>query len=427
MTSVARWDVLELPVPGPAGVLFRHTSGATAYAEPFRSGDDWLVRYSPSLEGTWSYDGGTLECTPATSRGPVRRSGTTLRWADGTPYHPLTTTWFGDPHQWAAARPALAASPFNRVRLRMSEAAEQQVRDLLAADIVADVLLPMDEAVVRDAVNRLAAYRNVNWCLSPANTPPDTPPGAAASDVRRLAELIAELDPSHHLISMHEATDPGPPWLTHLSVRIENLRGVSALRLAHAKPVFVDACGHEGNGTTPDTSLRPEEMLTRIWEGTVRGAYVTHGEWYVDPSSASAGPEAAHVRRRTGMVPWSDGGSRPTGVVAQRLRLLREVLDDLPDGVEPIDDYRDAPTLAVPGSYYLQYLGEHQFPDRTFSLPEGGYDVDVLDVWNHSVRRTHETVTATSGSGGAGGGGAGTLTVRLPGTQYQAIQIRRTS
>ncbi|TDW81864.1 hypothetical protein EV137_7874 [Kribbella pratensis] len=391
MTSVARWDVLELPVPAPAGVLFRHTSGATAYVEPFQSDDGWVVRYSPDLEGVWSYDGGTVECTPATSHGPVRRAGTTLRWADGTPYHPLTTTWFGDPAQWAAARPALAASPFNRVRLRVSDGIEDQVRDLLAADIVADIVLPTDSSVVRAAVNRLAAYRNVTWCLE------------SADRSRELAELIAELDSSRHLISMHEATDPGPPWLTHLSVRLENLRGVSALRVAHAKPVFVDACGHEGNGTTPDTSLRPEEMLTRIWEGIVRGAYVTHGEWYVDPSSVS-------------VVPWSDGGSRPTGVVARRLRLLREVLDELPAGVEPIDDYRDAPTLAVPGSYYLQYLGEHQFPDRTFSLPEGEYDVDVLDVWNHSVRRTRESVAD-----------AGTLTVRLPGTQYQAIQIRRAS
>ena len=389
MTSVARWDVLELPVAGPTGVHFRHASGATAYAESFQSEDGWLVRFSPDLEGEWSGSSGIeFTCTPGTSRGPVRRFGTALRWADGTPYHPLTTSWFGRPDQWAAARPAIAASPFNRVRLAFSETIEDQVRDLLTPGIVADVILPLDEATIRAAVNRLSAYRNVTWCLSPTSTP-------QATDVRRLAELIAELDPSHHLISMHEATDPGPPWLTHLSVRLENLRGVSALRRDYAKPVFVDACGHEGNGTTPDTSLRPEEMLTRIWEGTVRGAYVTHGEWYVD-------------------TPWSAGGSRPTGVVAQRLRLLREVLDELPDGVEPIDDYRDAPTLAVPGSYYLQYLGEHQFPDRTFSLPEGAYDVDVLDVWNHSVRRTRENVTDT-------------LTVRLPGTQYQAIQIRRTS
>ncbi|MGZ0152267.1 DUF5605 domain-containing protein [Kribbella sp. WER1] len=377
MTSVARWDVLELAIPEPT--VFRHASGATAYAEPFGE----RLRFSPDLEGEWSYPGGSFVCTPATSHGPVRRVGTTVRWADGTPYHPLTTEWFGQPEQWAAARPALAASPFNRVRLRESSALEEQVRDLLTADLVADVLLPADEPVVRDTVNRLAAFRNITWCLEPSG------------HSRRLAELIAELDPSRHLISMHEATDPGPPWLSHLSVRLENLRGVSVLRRNYAKPVFVDACGHEGDGTTPDTSLRPEELLTRIWEGTVRGAYVTHGESYVD-------------------APWSAGGSRPTGVVAQRLRLLREVLDELPDGVEPIDDYRDAPTLAVPGEYYLQYLGEHQFPDRTFTLPAGAYDVDVLDVWNHSVRRTREEVTDT-------------LTVRLPGRQYQAIQIRRAS
>ncbi|WP_432879052.1 DUF5605 domain-containing protein [Kribbella sp. CA-245084] len=384
MTSVARWDVLELPVSGPTGVTFRHSSGASAYAESFHSGG-WLIRFSPDLEGVWTYDGRTVECTRATSRGPVRRSGTALRWADGTAYHPLTTTWSGDAAQWATASAALAASPFDRVRLPLTDAVEKQVRDLLAAEIVADIVLPpSDPVAVRDAVNRLAAYRNVTWCLTDGS--------------RELAELVAELDSSRHLISMHEATDPGTPWLTHLSVRLENLRGVSVLRRDFAKPVFVDACGHEGNGVTPDTSLRPEEMLTRIWEGTVRGAYVTHGEWYVD---AEAGP-------------WSAGGPRPGGVVAQRLRLLREVLDELPDGVEPIDDYRDAPTLAVPGSYYLQYLGEHQFPDRTFSLPSGVYDVDVLDVWNHSVRRTRETVV-------------GTLTVRLPGTQYQAIQIRRAS
>jgi hypothetical protein len=384
MTSVARWDVLELPVPGPAGVVFHHASGASAYAESFQQGEDWLVRFSPDLEGSWTYDGGAVDCTPATSRGPVRRVGTTVRWADGTQFHPLTTEWFGRPEEWAAARPALAASPFNRVRLRVSVALEEQVRDLLAADVVADVVLPADEDVVRDLVNRLGAYRNVTWCLE------------TAADSRQLAELVAELDSSRHLISMHEATDPGPPWLTHLSVRLENLWTVSPLRRDYAKPVFVDACGHEGDGITPDTSLRPEELLTRIWEGTVRGAYVTHGESYGD-------------------APWSDGGPRPTGVVAQRLRLLREVLDELPDGAEPIDDYRDAPTLAVPGSYYLQYLGEHQFPDRTFTLPAGEYDVDVLDVWNHSVRSTKETVTSDA------------LIVRLPGTQYQAIQIRRTS
>jgi uncharacterized protein DUF5605 len=395
MTEVERWSMLELPVDGPVSTVFRHESGESAYAESFQDGGHWLIRFMPSLEGDWAgtLAGTSFTCVPATTPGPVRRDGTTFRRADGTPYHPLTTTWFdeGSDDRWAEARRALAASPFNRVRLRAGnpQHLDAQVRDLLAADVAAEILLPSDEPAIRHLVNRLAAYRNVSWCLD------------ASSNTRHLAELIAECDSSSHLISIHAApgaVDPGAPWFTHLSVPLENLRGVSALRRDYAKPVVVDACGYEGDGTTPDTSLRPEELLTRIWEGTVRGAHVSHGEWYVDSDRG----------------PWSAGGPRATGVVAQRLRLLREVLDELPDGVEPIDDYRDAPTLAVPGSYYLQYLGEHQFPERTFTLPAGTYQVDILDVWNHTVRRSHETVTDT-------------LTVRLPGTQYQAIQIRRAS
>ena len=390
MTQVERWGLLEVQVDGPVAVEFRHEHD-TAYVESFRDGDGWLIRFMPSLEGTWHYtladEPRTVTCTPATTPGPVRRSGTTLRSADGTPYHPLTTTWFGSEDNWAEACRALAASPFNRVRLRAHvdrlAFLDQQVQDLLAVEMAAEIVV---REVVPELVNRLAAYRNISWCLE------------ADTDVRGLAELIAEQDSGRHLISVHAAADPGVPWLTHLSVPLENLRGVSALRRDYAKPVHVDAAGYEGNGSTPETSLTGQEMLTRIWEGTVRGAHVAHGEWYVD---ADGGP-------------WSGGGVRPTGVVAQRLRLLREVLDELPDGVEPIDDYRDAPTLAVPGSYYLQYLGEHRFPERTFSLPAGSYQVEVLDVWNHSVRRTQETVSET-------------LTVRLPGTQYQAIQIRRST
>jgi len=390
MTQVERWGLLEVQVDGPVAVEFRHEHD-TAYVESFRDGDGWLIRFMPSLEGTWHYtladEPRTVTCTPATTPGPVRRSGTTLRSADGTPYHPLTTTWFGSEDNWAEACRALAASPFNRVRLRAHvdrlAFLDQQVQDLLAVEMAAEIVV---REVVPELVNRLAVYRNISWCLE------------ADTDVRGLAELIAEQDSGRHLISVHAAADPGVPWLTHLSVPLENLRGVSALRRDYAKPVHVDAAGYEGNGSTPETSLTGQEMLTRIWEGTVRGAHVAHGEWYVD---ADGGP-------------WSGGGVRPTGVVAQRLRLLREVLDELPDGVEPIDDYRDAPTLAVPGSYYLQYLGEHRFPERTFSLPAGSYQVEVLDVWNHSVRRTQETVSET-------------LTVRLPGTQYQAIQIRRST
>jgi hypothetical protein len=408
MSEVERWGVFEVSVDsGPTAVEFRPADGDPAYAESF-TGDDGrqTVRFMPDAEGEWSYElagrTGRFLCTPATdrNRGPVRRAGEDLRWADGSAYHPLTTTWFeqpGEPDRWVEARRAIAASPFDRVRLRARRDGQTrldaQVRELLAIGTGAEIVIPAVEAdggFLTDLVNRLAAYRNVTWCIDGEGD---------RRDWRSEAELVAEHDSGRHPIAVHAApgaVDPGPPWLTHLSVPLENLRGVSALRRDYRKPVHVDAAGYEGNGSSPDTSLTGPELLTRIWEGTVRGAHVAHGEWYAD---AEGGP-------------WSGGGARPTGAVAQRLRLLRHVLDELPAEIEPIDDYRDAPTLAVPGSYYLQYLGEHRFPERTFSLPAGTYQVEVLDVWNQTVRRYHETVTET-------------LTVQLPGTQYQAVQLRR--
>ncbi|TWD75170.1 uncharacterized protein DUF5060 [Kribbella amoyensis] len=408
VAEVERWGVFETSVDGGrVAVEFRHPDGDAAYVESFPGADGrQVVRFMPDLEGEWSFElaGETrrLVATPATgaNHGPVRRAGSELRWADGTAYRPLTTTWFdapGGPDRWAEACRAIAASPFDRVRLaaRPDEVTrlEQRVRDLLAAGVGAEVVIAdTGEEFLRDLVSRLAAYRNVLWSFED---------DGELRDWRREADLVAEYDSGRHLISVTAApvsVDPGSPWLTHLSVPLENLRGVSALRRDYAKPVHVDVCGYEGNGSDPATSLTGPEMLTRIWEGTVRGANVTHGEWYVDAEDG----------------PWSAGGSRPTGTVAQRLLLLRHVLDAMPDGVEPIEDYRDAPTLAVPGSYYLQYLGEHCFPERTFTLPEGTYQVEVLDVWNQTVASVEEKVTDT-------------LTVKLPGTQYQAVQIRRAS
>lgn len=405
MSEVERWGVFEVSLDGgPTAVEFRHADGQSAYAASF-TGDDGrqAVRFMPDAEGEWSYElagrAARFVCTPAAdrNRGPVRRAGEDLRWADGSAYHPLTTTWFEQadgPDRWVEARRAIAASPFDRVRLRARRDGlarlDGQVRDLLAIGTGAEIVIPADTGFPTDLVNRLAAYRNVTWCIEGDD---------ARRDWRTEAELVAEHDSGRHPVAVHAApgaVDPGPPWFTHLSVPLENLRGVSALRRDYRKPVHVDACGYEGNGSTPDTSLTGPELLTRIWEGTVRGGHVAHGEWYAD---AEGGP-------------WSGGGARPMGAVAQRLRMLRHVLDELPAEVEPIDDYRDAPTLAVPGSYYLQYLGEHQFPERTFSLPTGSYQVAVLDVWNQTVRRYREKVTET-------------LTVKLPGTQYQAVQLRR--
>ena len=106
MTQVERWGLFELQVDGPVGVDFHHDHDG-AYVESFPDGGRWLIRFMPSLEGTWHYkladEAHSFTCTQATTRGPVRSVGTELRWADGTPYHPLTTTWFGTEDNWPEA------------------------------------------------------------------------------------------------------------------------------------------------------------------------------------------------------------------------------------------------------------------------------------------------------------------------------------
>ena len=50
MTEVERWGLLELPADGPASVRFHHEHGDTAYAESFRTGDQWLIRFMPQMD-----------------------------------------------------------------------------------------------------------------------------------------------------------------------------------------------------------------------------------------------------------------------------------------------------------------------------------------------------------------------------------------
>lgn len=233
MSEVERWGVFEVSLDGgPTAVEFRHADGQSAYAASF-TGDDGrqTVRFMPDAEGEWSYElaGRTarLVCTPAAdrNRGPVRRAGEDLRWADGSAYHPLTTTWFEQadgPDRWVEARRAIAASPFDRVRLRARRDGlarlDDQVRDLLAIGTGAEIVIPADSGFLTDLVNRLAAYRNVTWCIEGDD---------ARRDWRTEAELVAEHDSGRHPVAVHAApgaVDPGTPWFTHLSVPLEKDR-----------------------------------------------------------------------------------------------------------------------------------------------------------------------------------------------------------
>lgn len=375
--TVERWGIFELAAGPNATAQFRcgdHYGFAAA------TGDG--IRFMPDAVGRWHYrvndvarTAGSFECVPAGqgNHGPVRVRGVDrLEYADGTRYRPLTTTC---EQLTDDAVKALADSPFNRVRTSVTADIEARVAELQRAGIEVELLLA---GLDISFVSRMAAYRNVWWSLPPR---PES-----VEDAR----LIAEYDYGHHPLTVHaepRGFDFGIPALTHLSLSMDNMRSVSRLREDYRKPIFVDYCGCEGDAPRPDHSLPAAEMVRRVWEGTIRGGHVGHGECY-----EQAG--------------WLSGEAVP------RLAFLRDIFAELPADAAPANDYYDGPMLAIAGQHYLQYLGEHQFPERRFRLPDGRYSVDLIDTWAMTIATLPDPVE-------------GEARVDLPGTQFQAVRLRR--
>lgn len=163
----------------------------------------------------------------------------------------------------------------------------------------------------------------------------------------------------------------------------------------HWKPVHIDQSGYEGDGDEPWQSLTAEEVVDQAWDGALRRRPVTHGEWYADDDGLT----------------WSADGGTLRGAAVERLRLLDGIVGQTPR--EAVYRDRDAPMLALDGEYYLEFCGEHRFPQREHELPEGRYAVEVIDAWEMTVRSlgVHD--------------GGGTVTVPLPAAEHQAIRVRR--
>lgn len=304
----------------------------------------------------------------------------------------------------------LESSPFDRVRMAAFatrctlDELEERVAELARIGVTAELVLlhPGDGladlgAAVRyleEVVPRLAPHENVWWSLS--SSPGDFP-FLTEHDWVRLAHLVAEEDPGHHPLSI--TVEAGSPLLwrrafTHGSVRARSPRDAWVRTRDHHLPVHMDMCGFEGDSHDPWHSLTAEEAVTMAWDGAVRRRNVTHGESYVDDDGLT----------------WSEDGGTLAGAAVPRLALLRSVVAGIPAEARYRD--RDAPMLELPGEFYLEFCGEHRFPQREYDVPAGRYEAEVIDTWEM-------TVTPLGVLEGEA------LTVPLPGTVGQAVRLRR--
>ena len=426
----------------------------------------WRYRTSANAH---ELDGKTGSITVAATgvHGPVKVANTYhFAYADGTPYRPFGTTSYAWTHQSDAAieqtLKTLAVSPFNKLRFavfpngdtagvplypfegtphewdysRFNPAffhrLEYCLGRLRTLGIEADIILfhpydggkwgfnampaEVDARYVAYLAARLSAYRNVWWSL--ANEYDDIKAKTDA-DFDRLFQVVQANDPYDHLRSIHHnhvLYDNAKPWVTHASLQngsaVEDDARAVLYRDVWRKPVVFDEVKYEGNIAKRWGNLSGQEMVRRIWEGTIAGTYVGHGESIEDRDHRMFLGEGGLLR-----------GESPA-----RIGFLKKILDDGPTAIEPIDKWQERHLGGQPGQYYLRYFGTEAPTEWNFVLPKQGvsagqtYAVDVIDTWAMTVTPLPGTFTMAKLDDYSF---KADRAVPLPAKPYLALRIRR--
>ena len=393
---------------------------------------------------------GKFQCTAPSARnhGPVRVAHTYhFAYADGTPYVPIGTTCYAWAHQGDELEnqtlATLRTAPFNKMRMcvfpkhyvynenepkfyvfpragdsndytRFSPEFfshyEKLIRALRDLNVEADLILfhpydrwgyskmpaEVDDRYLRYVVARFSAYRNVWWSMANEF---DFMKEKTMSDWDRFFRIVQESDPYQHLRSIHNGAiiyDHAKPWVTHVSIQRDDFEKTQERLAAWRKPVVYDECKYEGNIPRRWGNISAREMVRRFWIGTTAGAYVGHGETYLD----------AHD-----VLWWSKGGVLH-GESPSRIAFLRKILEEGPaEGLNPAAGYYQA--AGAEGKYYLFYFDAHQPAEFEFDLPKGvKFRADVIDPWEM-------TITPVAGTY------EGKFQLKLPAKPYQAVRFRK--
>jgi hypothetical protein len=401
----------------------------------------------PVLDGK----SGSFEVTSpgAGNHGPVRvRNVSHFAYEDGSPYIPIGTTCYAWVHQGDKLEEqtlaTLRSAPFNKMRMCIFPKSytynanepvyypfprtaagendltrfnpeffhhlEKRIADLGALGIEADLILfhpydrwgyakmppEADDRYLRYVVARLAAFRNVWWSMANEY---DLMKNKTMADWDRFFRVVQESDPYHHLRSIHNGPnfyDHSKPWVTHVSAQSNDLEKAREWVEQYRKPVIYDECKYEGNIPQRWGNISAQEMVRRFWLGTVGGAYVGHGETYLDADN---------------ILWWSKGGVLH-GQSASRIAFLRKILESAPpEGLNNLVTYYLAAGQA--GRYYLFYMDLNQPAEYTFDLAKGAsYKADLIDPWEMTITPLPGTFE-------------GKFVMKLPGKPFQAVRFRK--
>ena len=423
---------------------------------------------------------GTFNCTPpsAGNHGPVRvRKQYHFGYADGTSFRPFGTTiyeWSYQPEaQQRKTLDTLKSSPFNKARFLVIpnyrneyhkggsleldcfpfvghsrdtwdfsrfnpvffQRLEKNVARLRDLGIQADLILfrPYDNArwgfdkmdmatnerYLRYVVARLAAYRNVWWCMANEHS---FIRDLTDADWDQLFQVVQASDPYNHLRSIQNATaiyDHHKPWVTHVAMHnymAVRYLGVSPLlRDIYRKPIIYDEMNYEGDIDSRWGQLSSEEMAYRFWVATIGGTYATHGETWRDEVGDG----------------WISRGGVLTRQSPARIAFLKDIVKQSQlDELEPIDQGFKTNMAGRAGEYYLIYFGKETPESWPFILPRDGlepgmrFKVDIIDTWNIKITSLDQTFEVER-AGRYDFCDKNKQVISLPGKPYMALRIQR--
>lgn len=361
------------------------TCGETTITVPgFYAGNGiYKIRFLPQNTGLyrWKIKGifegeGQEECFSSGDEihhGLARADGTSIRFEDGELYRPFGTTVYGLIHQKkdliVQTIDSILHSPFDKVRIclfpksyvyNLNEPDEfpfvknelgefdyeypyfpfwEKLEKIIAFfeehKIQVDLILfhPYDRwgfskmnrhqytLYLNYLLRRLAAFPNVWWSLANEYDSMDC---FDDGDWEAIEKQLDNLDPYGHMRSCHFMLQPynySKPGITHCSAQGDDVSNVMELRNKYHKPVIYDEFGYEGNLRFPWGNLSAYEMVYRYWQICTRGGYASHGETFWNPEET---------------LWWSKGGTL-IGKSPARIGFLKEILNSLPEALEPID------------------------------------------------------------------------------------------